>query len=79
MDTQQDDGEAQGKLLDGWLTRKEVAEEIGVSTDTLKRWENRRVGPPSIQLGRKVLYRAEAFREWLMSRENSGRRAGGGR
>ncbi|HET6378714.1 MAG TPA: helix-turn-helix domain-containing protein [Methylocella sp.] len=56
-------------LLGGWLSRAQVAAEIGVSVDTLARWETRRIGPPSVRIGRKVLYRAEAFRKWLISRE----------
>jgi len=56
-------------LLTGWLTRAQVASEIGVSVDTLARWETRRIGPPCVRIGRKVLYRADAFREWLISRE----------
>jgi hypothetical protein len=76
-------GEA-GPLLGGWLTRAQVATEIGVSVDTLQRWETRRIGPPCVRIGRKVLYRAEAFRDWLVSRERgplAGKapRAGGAR
>jgi len=56
-------------LLDGWLSRPQVATEIGVSVDTLQRWETRRIGPPCVRIGRKVLYRADAFRDWLISRE----------
>jgi len=56
-------------LLAGWLTRAQVAIEIGVSVDTLQRWETRRIGPPCVRIGRKVFYRAEAFRDWLISRE----------
>ena len=56
-------------LLDGWLSRAKVATEIGVSIDTLARWETQRIGPPCVRIGRKVLYRADAFREWLISRE----------
>ncbi len=58
-------------LLDGWLTRARVAEDIGVSVDTLQRWETARTGPPCVRIGRKVLYRADAFREWLISRERA--------
>ena len=76
MDTQHEDETAPGKLLDGWLTRRQVAEEVGVSVDTLERWENRRCGPPCVRLGRKVIYRADAFREWLVSRERGARRGG---
>jgi hypothetical protein len=56
-------------VLEGWLTRERVASEIGVTVDTLARWETRRIGPPCIRIGRKVLYRAEAIREWLVARE----------
>jgi predicted DNA-binding transcriptional regulator AlpA len=56
-------------LLTGWMTRAEVAAELKLSTDTLQRWENQRIGPPTMRLGRRVYYRAEAFREWLVSRE----------
>ncbi|MFN3349092.1 helix-turn-helix domain-containing protein [Pseudorhodoplanes sp.] len=70
-------------LFEGWLTDDRVAAEIGVSRYTLRRWERRRVGPPRVRIGRKVLYRAEAFREWLVSRErhpvSKGARPGGGR
>jgi hypothetical protein len=76
-------GEA-GPLLGGWLTRAQVAEEISVSVDTLQRWETRRIGPPCVRIGRKVLYRADAFREWLIARERGpaaakAARAGGAR
>lgn len=56
-------------LLTGWMTRAEVAAELKISVDTLQRWENQRIGPPTMRLGRRVYYRAEAFREWLVSRE----------
>lgn len=56
-------------LLEGWLARAEVAAEIGMSVDTLARWATRRIGPPCVRLGCKVLYRADAFRDWLVSRE----------
>lgn len=77
MDVQQE-GAADRPLLDGWLTRAEVAAEIGVSVDTLARWETRRIGPPSVRVGRKVLYRAQAFREWLVANERAGVAANGG-
>lgn len=70
-------------LLTGWMTRAEVAADLKISIDTLQRWENQRIGPPTMRLGRKVYYRADAFREWLIAREKrpvvSSRRAGGAR
>ncbi len=37
-------------LLDDWVPRRELAGIIGVSSDTLKRWETRRIGPPCIRI-----------------------------
>lgn len=61
--------EAARPLLEGWLSRAEIAAELGVSTDTLARWKTHRIGPPCVRVGRKVLYRAESFRDWLVNRE----------
>jgi hypothetical protein len=56
-------------LLDGWLNRAELAPELALSVDTLQRWETRRMGPPCVRVGRKVLYRKHAVREWLCEQE----------
>ena len=56
-------------LLVGWLNRAELAHELTISVDTLQRWETRRVGPPCVRVGRKVLYRKDAVREWLCEQE----------
>ena len=61
-------------LLTGWLNRADLARELTLSVDTLQRWETRRVGPPCVRVGRKVLYRMEAVRDWL--REQEVRKAG---
>lgn len=70
-------------LLTGWMTRAEVAADLKISIDTLQRWENQRIGPPTMRLGRKVYYRADALREWLIAREKKpvvpARRSGGAR
>lgn len=62
--------DAREGLLDDWMPRRELAGIIGVSADTLKRWETRRIGPPCIRLGRKVFYRRGAVREWLLEQES---------
>ena len=56
-------------LLVGWLNRTDLARELTLSVDTLQRWETRRVGPPCVRVGRKVLYRMEAVRDWLREQE----------
>ena len=61
-------------LLTGWLNRTDLARELTLSVDTLQRWETRRMGPPCVRVGRKVLYRMEAVRDWL--REQGGPQGG---
>lgn len=57
-------------VMDGYVTREELAGRIGVSPDTLKRWATQRKGPPCVYVGRTPYYRVEAYREWLLSKEN---------
>ncbi|MDO5643726.1 MAG: transcriptional regulator [Paracoccus sp. (in: a-proteobacteria)] len=56
-------------LTDGWMSRTDLARELGLTVDTLARWETRRIGPPCIRIGRKVLYRIEAVQDWMCSQE----------
>lgn len=76
MQAQQEEQAAENAapVLEGWISRKEMAGEIGVSVDTLARWETQRRGPPCVRIGRGVYYRIEAFREWLRQQES--RKAG---
>jgi len=62
-------GDEDSGLLTGWLDRANLARELTLSVDTLQRWETRRVGPPCVRVGRKVLYRKEAVRDWLRDQE----------
>lgn len=66
-------------LLAGWISRGELARELGISVDTLGRWEARRVGPPCVRAGRKVLYRRSAVQDWLQAQEMSRAKRAGGR
>jgi helix-turn-helix protein len=56
-------------LLDGFLTEEQAARELRRNSRTLRRWRDLREGPPWVRLGRQVLYRREAVRAWLLSRE----------
>lgn len=56
-------------VLSEWLTQGALARELRISVDTLRRWTARRIGPPSMKLGMRVLYRRESVRDWLRSRE----------
>ena len=68
-------------LLVGWISRLDLALELGLSVDTLRRWEAQRCGPPCVRAGRKVFYRRAAVEEWLEEQEQAAprRRRSGGR
>ena len=70
------------RLLSGWISRLDLATELGLSVDTLRRWEAQRTGPPCVRAGRKVYYRRAAVEDWLEEQEQAAprrRRAGGRR
>ena len=56
-------------VLEGFLSREELAREFRLTTRTLDRLEALRQGPPRVYFGRMILYKAESVREWLRSRE----------
>ena len=39
------------------------------SRRTLQRERSKRIGPPYIQLGKKIFYRVTAIEEWLLTQE----------
>ena len=41
------------------ITEAELANQLGRSVRTLKRWRAQRIGPPYIRLGREVRYRRD--------------------
>lgn len=55
--------ETESRVLKGFLTRKQLAEELDVCTKTIENFEGR--GLPVIRLGRRPLYDPEAVREWI--------------
>lgn len=52
-------------------TESELAESLGLSAWTVRRWRLSE-GLPVIQIGRRFLYRREAVLEWIESRETAG-------
>jgi predicted DNA-binding transcriptional regulator AlpA len=66
-------------LLEDWISRHDLAISLGVSADTLWRWDANRTGPQSIKLGRKVYYRRSTVRTWLESKEQSRKTTSRGR
>jgi predicted DNA-binding transcriptional regulator AlpA len=55
--------------LDGLLRREDLAKQLGVSPRTIDRWHALRQGPPRVCIGRTILYRIDAVRQWLQKRE----------
>ena len=67
-------------LMGGWISRVDLALELGVTVETLRRWEGMRFGPPCVRAGRKVYYRRDGVHDWLQQQERpTARRAGGRR
>lgn len=58
-----------GALLQGWISRTDLAQELGVCEETLRRWADARRGPAFVKAGRKILYRRAAVLEWLETQE----------
>lgn len=56
-------------LLAGFMTAQELARQLGISCRTLARWHAMRIGPARCAVGKLILYRTEAVRDWLASRE----------
>ena len=67
------------RLLRGWISRYDLAQELGLTVDTLGRWEARRFGPPCVRAGRMVLYRRRAVQDWLAAQEMPRATVAGGR
>lgn len=56
-------------LLDGYLDRSTLAEQLRTSTRTIARYENQPDGLPSLRIGGRKFYRIEAVVAWLTKRE----------
>jgi DNA-binding transcriptional MerR regulator len=57
------------KLLEGYLTRLEVAEELNVTILTLVRWEEQQISPPITRIGRNVFYKRRSLEKWIENQE----------
>jgi hypothetical protein len=56
-------------VLDGFLRRGQLAQQLGCSTRKLDRMHALREGPPRVCVGRTILYNIESVRAWLRSQE----------
>jgi hypothetical protein len=58
-------------LLNGCISREDLANELGRSVRTLDRWHQERLGPPRIKIGKLIVYRKTAVLDWLNNNETS--------
>jgi hypothetical protein len=58
-------------LLDNFLTQAEAGTELRKDPRTLKRWQDRKIGPPITYVGRTPYYSVEALRRWIAGQERS--------
>ena len=56
-------------LLADWISRAQLAHALGLTADTLSRWDARRQGPPCTRIGRKTYYRRVAIQDWIRAQE----------
>lgn len=57
----------------GFITPDDLARRLRVSPRTLARWHAARKGPPRCVVGKLILYRSEAVRDWLAGLERDPR------
>ncbi len=66
-------------LMAGWISRLDLARELGLCVDTLRRWDDRRTGPACVRAGRTIYYRRAVVLDWLEKQEGARRASGKGR
>jgi hypothetical protein len=58
-------------ILNDYISRKNLADDLGVTEATLIRWEKDRKGPPVTRIGRDVLYYIPSVKNWARSQEQT--------
>lgn len=56
-------------FLQGFISEQDYARRRGVTLRTCQRDRQLRKAPPYIKLGRKIFYRVDAMRDWLVKNE----------
>ena len=64
-------------ILAGFITREELARQLGKSERTLARWAVRRFGPPVTHVGATPYYQIESARRALLGLERKPVRSNG--
>ena len=55
-----------------WLSIKQLAERLGVSVRTIRRWHAKGEGPERTKRGRRKMYHKDAVDRWLASQQIAG-------
>jgi hypothetical protein len=56
-------------ILEGYVDRPALAQQLGVSWRTIHRYENLPDGLPSLMIGGRRMYKLDSVRAWLERRE----------
>jgi hypothetical protein len=56
-------------VLDDFMSVQELAAELKHNRRTLDRWHRLGTGPPRTLVGRTIMYRRDAVRQWLAEQE----------
>lgn len=59
-----------------YLSTKQVEQEYGVPSGTLRYWRHNNMGPASFAMGKKVVYRRSEVEAWIADQEQKTRRGG---
>jgi hypothetical protein len=62
-------------ILSDYISRKDLATELGVNEATLIRREKDRKGPPVTRIGRDVLYHIPSVKTWMRAQERANKAA----
>lgn len=63
-----------GDVLSGFITPEVLAALLGISGRTLARWHAQRIGPARCKVGKLILYRTQAVRDWMAAQEREPQR-----
>ncbi|MDR6589528.1 helix-turn-helix domain-containing protein [Agrobacterium tumefaciens] len=56
-------------ILNGYISRDQLAEQLNVTTRTLWRWQNQPDGLPYTRIGNQLYYNVDSIRKWIEARE----------
>jgi DNA-binding transcriptional MerR regulator len=57
--------------LNDYITAEQLAERLGISVRTLKRWNDKGSAPPFKTYKRKRLYHVPTLKRWLQNHEST--------